>query len=53
MTSTNILRMLVDGHTYMYMYRIAGKFRGVPIFVIFVVDSPVTKFSPLQKINYY
>ena len=30
---------------YYYYYCMAGNFRGVLIFVIFVVDSAVTKFS--------
>ena len=31
--------------TYMCIYRKAGNFHGVLIFVIFVVDLAVTKFS--------
>ena len=31
--------------TQMVYYRIAGYFHGVPIFVIFVVNLQVTKFS--------
>ena len=35
---------------YDVTYRMAGNFRGVPIFVIFVVDLAVTKFSHPQKL---
>ena len=33
-----------------HQYRMAGNFRGVLIFVIFVVDVAVTKFSHPQKL---
>ena len=32
-------------YTYIFIYRIAGNFRGVLIFVIFVTMPRVTKFS--------
>ena len=34
-----------DQHVHCIAYRMAGNFRGVLIFVIFVVDSAVTKIS--------
>ena len=36
-------------HTCKYMYRIAGNFRGVLIFVIFVTDAAVTKSCTPRK----
>ena len=36
----------IDGH----IYHMAGNFRGVLIFVIFVVDLAVTKFSHPRKL---
>ena len=35
----------VDFNLAVVIYRMAGNFRGVLIFVIFVIDLAVTKFS--------
>ena len=39
-----------DPTTYIGEYRMVGNFRGVLIFVIFVVDLAVTKFSHPRKL---
>ena len=38
-----------DVHNYNMNYRIADNFRGVPVFVIFVIDSVVMIVSPYEN----
>ena len=48
-STVRIIKIHVCLKTGNARYRIAGNFRKVPIFVIFVVDSAVMKISPCEN----